>query len=100
MAVVWTPIAESDLDDILYYIAVVDRRPEPAERIYFEIRHRLDEQDTKKLPGHLLSGAPIGWLYVKYKRWMIFYQPHAEGIEVLRVVDAVRDLPRQFRDEM
>ena len=85
MAVVWTPIAESDLDDILYYISVVDRRPEAGERIYYEIRHRLDEQDTKKLPGHSLSGAPKGWLYVKYKRWLIFYQPHAEGIETLKL---------------
>ena len=50
MAVVWTPIAESDLDDILYYVSVVDRRPETGERIYCEIRHRLDEQDTKQLP--------------------------------------------------
>ena len=25
--VVWTPVAESDLDDILFYISVVDRRP-------------------------------------------------------------------------
>ena len=99
MAVVWTPIAESDLDDILYYVSVVDRRPETGERIYYEIRHRLDEQDTKQLSGHFLSDAPKGWLYVKYKRWLIFYQPHAEGIEVMRVVDAVRDLPRQFRDD-
>ena len=25
--------------------------------------------------------------------WLIFYQLHPEGIEVMRVVDAVRDLP-------
>lgn len=99
MAVVWTPIAESDLDDILYYVSVVDRRPETGERIYCEIRHRLDEQDAKQLPGHLRSDAPKGWLYVKYKRWLIFYQPLVEGIEVMRIVDAVRDLPRQFRDD-
>ena len=62
MAVVWTPIAESDLDDILYYVSVVDRRPETGERIYYEIRHRLDDQDTKQLSGHFLSDAPKGWL--------------------------------------
>jgi plasmid stabilization system protein ParE len=33
------------------------------------------------------------------KRWLIFYQPHPDGIEVLRVVDAVRDLPRQIERE-
>ena len=25
--VVWTPVAESDLDDVLFYISFVDRRP-------------------------------------------------------------------------
>jgi plasmid stabilization system protein ParE len=52
MAVVWTPIAESDLDDILYYVSVVNRRPETGERIYYEIRDRLHEHDAKKLQGH------------------------------------------------
>lgn len=33
MAVFWTPIAESDMDDILYYISVVDRRPEIVLRL-------------------------------------------------------------------
>ena len=27
---VWTPVAESDLDDILFYISLVDRRPRQA----------------------------------------------------------------------
>ena len=35
--VLWTPIAESDLDDILFYIAYVDRNPRTGERIYREI---------------------------------------------------------------
>jgi len=99
MAVVWTPIAESDLDDILYYVSVVDRRPETGERIYYEIRDRLNEQGTKKLPGHSHSHAPDGWFYVRHKRWLIFYQHHPDGIEVMRVVDAVRDLPHELRDD-
>lgn len=31
--VLWTPIAESDLDDILFYIARVARSPGTGERI-------------------------------------------------------------------
>ena len=99
MAVVWTLIAESDLDEILYYVSVVDRLPETGERIFYEIRDRLNEQDTKKLPGHSHSHAPDGWFYVRYKRWLTFYQHHQDGIEVMRVVDTVRDLPRQFRND-
>ena len=97
--VVWTPVAESDLDDILFYIALVDRRPATGERIYYEIRDRVAEHAAKELLGHQHPNAPEGWLYLRHKRWLIFYQPHPEGIEVLRVVDAVRDLPRQFRDK-
>jgi hypothetical protein len=36
---------------------------------------------------------------LKHKRWQIFSQPHPDGIEVMRVVDSVRDLLRYLRDE-
>jgi toxin ParE1/3/4 len=94
--VVWTPVAESDLDDILFYISLVDRRPATGERIYYDIRDRVVEHATKQLAGHRHPHAPEGWLYLKYKRWLIFYQPLEDGIEIMRIVDAVRDLPRQL----
>ena len=97
--VVWTPVAESDVDDILFYISLVDRRPATGERIYHEIRDRVAAHAAKQLPGQRHPNAPEGWLYCRHKRWLIVYQPHSEGIEVLRVVDAVRDLLRQFRTE-
>ena len=46
--VVWTPVAESDLDDILFYISFVDRRPATGEKIYYEIRDRIAEHAVKK----------------------------------------------------
>ena len=93
---VWTPAAEADLDDILYYIAMVDRRRATGERIYLEIRDRAFDQAAKPHTGHTHPDAPAGWLYCRYKRWLIFYCPSSEGIEVMRVVDAVRDLPRSL----
>lgn len=95
--VLWTPIAEADLDDILFYIAFVDRNPLTGERIYYEIRDRVVEQAERSLPGHHHPEAPEGWLYLRHKRWLVFYQPHPEGIEVMRVIDAVRDLPQHLR---
>jgi hypothetical protein len=41
--------------------------------------------------------APDDWLYVKFKRWLIFYRVIPDGIEVMRVVDAVLDLPALLR---
>lgn len=96
--VVWTPVAEADLDELLFYIAFVDRRPVTGEGLYFEIRDRIAAHVENNLPGHEHQHAPKGWLYLKHKRWLIFYQPRADGIEVMRVVDAARDLPRHLRD--
>ena len=89
----WTPVAESDLDDFLFYIALEDRRPETAIRVYFEIRDRVIEQATRQLPGQRHPNAPNEWLYFKYKRWLVFYQPHPQGIEIMRIVDDSRDMP-------
>lgn len=94
---VWTPLAETELEDILFYIRVVDGRPETSQRIGQELRDCVDQQAGQSLAGQRHPNAPEGWSYVKYKRWLIFYQPHAEGIEVMRVVDAVRDLPSLLR---
>ena len=96
---VWTPVAESDLDDILFYISMVARRPTTGERISYEIRDRVSDHAAKQLPGQRHAQAPEGWLYFRHKRWLIFYQPHQQGIEVLRIIDGVRDLPQQFRGE-
>jgi plasmid stabilization system protein ParE len=94
--VVWTPVAESDLDDILYYISVVDRRQATGEKIYYEIRDRIAEHAAKQLPGQRHPDAPEEWLYLRHKRWLIFYQSQENAIEVMRIVDAVRDLPRRL----
>ncbi len=61
---VWTPIAESELDDILFYISLVDRRPATGQRIYFEIRDRVEEHAAHGLSGQTHPDAPDGWLYL------------------------------------
>lgn len=94
---IWTSVAEEDLDDILFYIALIDRNPVTGERIYFEIRDRVQQQSESPLSGHAHPDAPAGWLYFRHKRWLVYYRPLSEGIEVLRILDAVRDLPRQLR---
>lgn len=58
--VVWTPVAESDLDDILFYISLLDRRPATGERIYYEIRDRVAEHAAKQLPGQRHPHARAG----------------------------------------
>lgn len=95
---VWTPLAELEFEEILFFIRVEDGQPETARRIAEEIRDLVDRQAASRLPGHRHPVAPEQWLYVRHKRWLVFYQPHPEGIEVMRVVDAVRDLPWLLRE--
>jgi len=91
----WTPIAETDLEEILYHIAFRDRRPETGDRIYFELKQAALAA-AQSPHGHVHPSAPADWLYIRHKRWLIFYQPHPEGIEVHRVLDAVHDLPTEL----
>jgi plasmid stabilization system protein ParE len=48
----WTPVAESDLDDILFYIAFIDRRPATGERLFHEIRDSVARYAEQPLAGH------------------------------------------------
>jgi hypothetical protein len=45
----------------------------PRERIHLEIRDRVNEQAERGHAGHRHPEAPEGWLYLKHKRWLVFY---------------------------
>jgi plasmid stabilization system protein ParE len=94
---VWSPLAVFELEDILFYIRVVDGRPETARRIGEELRDFIDKHAIENRPGQKHPLAPNDWYYLKFKRWLVFYRPHPDGIEVMRVIDAVRDLPSLLR---
>lgn len=95
--VYWTSIAEEDLDYLLYYLSFVAQTRSTGERIYFEIQARVASLAQGDWQGHDHPDAPEGWRYVRYKRWLIFVKPSAERIDVMRIVDSARDLPRFFR---
>ena len=90
----WTPIAKEDLDDLLYYIAIEDQRPETAIKILDELLEAVDQRFANETPGQKHDAAPANWLYFRFKRWLIFYQQFNAVTEIMRVVDGVRDLPR------
>lgn len=96
--VLWTPVAQSELEDILFYIRVADGRPMTARRIGEQLVAEIDRYAATPNIGSQYPVAPEGWLYLKFKRWLIFYQCISDGIEIMRVVDAVRDLPSRFNE--
>jgi toxin ParE1/3/4 len=90
---VWTPLAQLELEHILFYIRVADNRPETSRRLGEEIRDRANQQAAHPGSGHQHAAAPAEWRYFQFKRWLVFYQVHPNGIEIMRVVDGARDLP-------
>lgn len=97
--VIWTPLAEAELEDILYYIGVECLRPMTAERIGIEIRDAVDNHLRIGCPIRRHPNLPEHWSYLKHKRWLIAFEQVADGIVVRRIVDAVRNLPEQFEGE-
>ena len=91
--VVWTPTAENDLEDILYHIHVSGGRPLMARRNGEAILDAVADVASTEFPRHKHPSAPEGWFYLQHKRWLIFYRLIAEGVQVMRIVDAARDLP-------
>jgi plasmid stabilization system protein ParE len=94
--VVWTPQATAELEEILYYIRVSDGRPLTVQRLAERLFELIDQHARGEALGHQHVAAPENWSYFQFKRWLIFYQPHPRGIEIMRVVDGARDLPQQF----
>lgn len=93
----WTPLGEAELEGIVYFIAVEDGRPITAERIATEIRDRANKFAASPEQGHRHPDFPSDWRYFLHKRWLVLYQDHSEGIEILRVVDSTRDLPNVIK---
>jgi hypothetical protein len=60
---IWTPIAQAELDDVLYYISVKAQRPATGARNYYEIRKLANEYAAKGAPRFIHPDAPQGWFY-------------------------------------
>jgi toxin ParE1/3/4 len=95
---VWAPRAKSDLAQILHYIRSTGGRPQTAERLGHEIISAAEQHANLPTSGSRHIAAPPAWRYIRFKRWLIFYQPNPQGIEVMRVIDGARDLPRTLPD--
>lgn len=96
--VVWAPKAEQDFEDVIYYLRVTAERPLTAHRIAEEIRTIVDQCADMPESGARHPATLPAWRYVRHKRWLIFYKPLQDGIEVMRVIDGSRDLPRAIAE--
>lgn len=87
---VFTPSAQSDLDDILSYIAA--HRPLTAVSVMARIREKCE----------LLARSPeIGQRRPEFggdcrsfpvQRWVVFYRITGQAVQIVRVLDGARDI--------
>lgn len=76
----WTPVAESELSEIAYWIAVEDARPATARAIVEEIRDKADWYADSPGLGQRNADFPEQWLWFRHKRWVVVYQPTEQGL--------------------
>lgn len=89
-----TPQSRSDLVEILLYIRRDNRRA--ARRLLTTINDKLNllaefpglGQPREELAQSLRS-FPVG-------KYLLFYRPVSDGIQLIRVLHGMRDLPRLF----
>ena len=94
---IWTPIAETHLEEIVYHIAISGGRPVTAEKIAREIHDKCDLYARNPLLGEARPDLGENYRIFSHKRWVIIYLPIEDGIVVEAVFDGSRDYPRLFR---
>ena len=97
----WTPAAESDFEEILFYIAAKDRRREVAKKIYAEIKSKCELYAENPELGlnrsDLCTTTQDKFRSFTFKRWIVIYEPRDFGIEVFAVLDGSRLYESFFR---
>ena len=91
-----TVAAENDLQEIAFYIAVHEGRPQVAQHNVAEIIAKCDFYAENPELGTAAPHLGPDYRIFHYKRWVAIYRPIEDGIAVLRIVDGARDYPTLF----
>jgi toxin ParE1/3/4 len=96
MNLVFSPSAESDLEEIADYIAM----DSPARALAFvqELREqcRVLTQLPQAFPAR--EGLAPGLRMMPYRRYLIFYRPAGGEVRIERILHSARDVGRLFED--
>lgn len=92
--VVFTPAAETDLDDIWYAIALDN--PAAADRTIDAIQKRCGQLCAFPESGPLRSEIAAQARSLNEGRYVILYRISATAVEIIRIVHGARDLTALF----
>jgi toxin ParE1/3/4 len=97
---VCAPLAAEDLQQLSEYIA--QRNPGAAKRFLKTVKRTFGNLAAFPGIGAVWEDSPIpdvrAWPLPRYKNYVIFYRPIANGVEIVRIVHGARDFPRLFKD--
>jgi toxin ParE1/3/4 len=87
---VFTPLAETDLNEILDYIA--QHRPLTAVAVVARLREKCDLLAAHPLIGQPRPEFPGDYRSFPVERWILFYRVVGTTVEIHRIIDGARDL--------
>jgi toxin ParE1/3/4 len=90
-----TPLAAADLEEI--YSQIAQHRPTTAFKIVERLRDKFRILAKHPLLGQEKLGYGREYRCFATERWVIFYIPIPDGIEVHRVLDGARDVDTELR---
>jgi len=89
-----SPLAEEDLEEIWSFVA--ERDVEAADRLIDEITSRFDHLLAYPGAGHARHELLVNLRSLPVGRYLIFYQPTDDGVEIFRVLHGSRDVQSEF----
>ncbi len=89
-----SPLAEEDLEEIWSFIA--ERDVEAADRLIDEITGRFDHLLAYPEAGRARHDLLVNLRSLPVERYVIFYQPTDDGVEIFRVLHGSRDVQSEF----
>ena len=96
----FTELADQDLQDISYYIALDNE--EAAQRVYESILVTCamvaEIPDMGRRPMYVEDQDILFVNVQEFKRYLVFYRKRSDDVLILRVIHGARDLPALFND--
>ena len=86
--------ARADLDEIWFYIA--QDNPDAADKLNHTLLSRFRKLASMPQMGRLREELSHGLRSFPVGRYIIFYRPKEDGIEIVRVLHGARDFPPLF----
>ncbi len=98
MPIVISPKADFDLDEEFLYIA--ERNLDAAQRFLTAAQNSFVQLSQMSGMGVATNFKEIRfWPVPHFQNYLIFYRPINDGVEIVRVLHAARDWPRELEEE-